>query len=154
MLQAHGERDVMDVHSVGVAATNLNAEIVHGLLDKLAVPDIIRYSQFDEFLTGIDTQINFARHSVQVASASKPGKSNDWNSLQMALVLGIDQLINVKDVDGVYDADPDKFPDAKLQENLSWDEYLDIIGNPTEHKPGANYPIDPIAARLARVDAS
>ena len=63
--------------------------------------------------------------------------------------LGSKTIISLKNIDAVYTGDPKTDPNAKPVEKISWKEYLDIIGNPTEHKPGANFPIDPIASRMA-----
>ena len=146
LLADNGEHDTADLHRVGVAATNLNAEIFHGLLDDLAVSPVLRYADFDKFLSAEHTEIDFQDKSVLVISGSQPGKSNDWNALQFALNLDIKRVIDIKNIDGVYTADPSKDPSATQVPKLTWAEYLDIIGNPTEHVPGANYPVDPIAA--------
>jgi uridylate kinase len=150
LISAHGEHDTVDLHKVGVATTNLNAEIFHGLLDELALPEIMRYADFDNFLQGERRDIDFGDKSIQVISSSKPGKSNDWNALQFALKLNSGRVIDVKNIDGVYTSDPKKDPSAQKVAQLTWEQYLEIIGNPTEHIPGANYPVDPIAAREAQ----
>ncbi len=150
LVDSHGERDVIDIHKVGVAATNMNAEILHGLFDKLVSPEVLRYADFDEFLTGIDTQVNLDTYSGVISSGSKPGKSNDWNALQFAYRLKSKIVISIKNIDGVYTADPKKDPDAKRLDGITWDQYLEIIGNPKEHRPGASYPVDPISARDAK----
>lgn len=146
-----GEQDVEDIHKIGVAVTNINAEITHGLLSDIAVPELIRYEAFEAFINDT-SNFDFGEHKILITSPSpsKTGRSNDWNSLQVAKKLGAKEVLNIKNVDGVYSADPKKDPSAHRIDKLTWDEYLDIIGNPTEHKPGANYPIDPIAARDAK----
>ena len=150
LISAHGEHDIMDLHRVGVATTNLNAEIFHGLLDDLAVPEIMRYADFDNFLNDTNASLDFGNHSIQVISSSKPGKSNDWNALELALKLNTGYVIDAKNIDGVYTADPKLNPHAQKIPQLNWQQYLEIIGDPTEHVPGASYPVDPIAAREAQ----
>lgn len=152
LVRQHGEKDTVDIHKIGVAVTNLNAEIVHGLLDGLVTPDVIRYKAYDDLINGIASLPDFGSHSVLVTSASKPGHSNDWNALRLAMAFGSEKVIVMKNVDGVYTADPKKSPDAKRLSQLTCEEYLEIIGNPAEHRPGANYPIDPFAAKEAKLE--
>ncbi|MCA9379472.1 hypothetical protein KC640_03520 [Candidatus Dojkabacteria bacterium] len=148
----HGEDGTIDLHKIGVSATNLNAEIFHGLLDDLCQLEVLRYQQYEEFMQKGAPALPPELGRVVVTGGSRPGQSNDWNALQLALRLGSSQVIDVKNVDGVYSADPRSNPNAEFIPSLSWDEYLDIIGNPTEHAPGAHYPVDPVAAREAKAE--
>jgi predicted uridylate kinase len=151
LAEANGEKDEEDVHRIGIATTNLNAELFHASVSDLASPHIIRYSEYDDFISATSTFGDIWHgKSLIVMSASQPGKSNDWNALEVALKLNIGTVIDVKDVDGVYTADPDKVKDAVRLPTLTWDQYLQIIGNPKDHVPGAHYPVDPIAARTAK----
>lgn len=149
-----GEKDQIDLHRIGIATTNLNAELFHSICSDIATDNVIRYKEYDEFIDGLTNPESVWQHkSLIVMSASQPGKSNDWNALEVAIRLKIGTVIDVKDVDAVYSADPKKVKDAVKIPQLSWDQYLQIIGNPTEHLPGANYPVDPIAARTAKEHA-
>lgn len=145
----HGESNEMDQHRVGVALTNLNAELLRSTWDDLAAPQVLNYADYDKFVRAEQSDEFFYEHPVLVAAASQPGRSNDFNALEMAISLGVDRVIDIKNVDGVYSADPKKDPTATKFDRLSWTEYLDVIGNPDHHAPGANYPVDPLAARLA-----
>lgn len=148
--QESGESDKIDLHKIGIAATNLNAELLHGVFTGMSTVDVLRYRAYDEFMHRDNVREVFGTGSVVVVAGSQPGRSNDWNALEIANVFGVNEIIDVKNVDGVYDKDPKKFPDAKFLEKLTWDEYLNVIGNPEEHAPGANYPVDPITARRAK----
>ncbi len=44
-----------------------------------------------------------------------------------AILVGADVIIKLTNVDGVYDKDPNKYPDAKLYKKLSHDE---VLNNP------------------------
>lgn len=147
----HGEKDVIDEHKIGVAATNLNAELLHAVLSDLLTQEVWRYELYEKFLVG-STRPELLPGKVYVVGGGAPGQSNDWNALQVALALGHPQVIDVKNVAGVFTADPHKVADAKLIPKLSWDEYLELIGNPPEHVPGANYPVDVETARRARTE--
>lgn len=87
---------------------------------------------------------------IRVGGGGRPGHSGDVDALLAAQKLGADTIISLKNVDAVYEADPKDFPEAKRIEKLSWDEYLKIIKDKDTHEPGGNYPIDPVASRMAR----
>lgn len=152
ILERHQEHDEMDLHRVGVAATNLNAEILRGLLDDVAYPEVISYGNYDKFLKAPKSEVQnyFDKFAVLVIAASKPGTSNDNNALDACLQTDGAQVISLKNVAGVFTADPVKHPDAKMVNKLTWTEYLNIIGNPDHHEPGASYPVDVFTAHRAQ----
>jgi uridylate kinase len=84
-----------------------------------------------------------------VFGGGKPGGSNDLNACLIANAIGTKKVFDLKNVSGVFTSDPKKDERAELIPDISWNDYLQVIGNPTEHAPGAHYPVDPLAARLA-----
>ena len=69
-----------------------------------------------------------------------PLHSTDTASAQRAAEIEADALLFAKNVDGVYDKNPDKYPDAKLQPDMT---YNDAIRQPETG-------IDPTALIIAR----
>ncbi|HEX8109793.1 MAG TPA: hypothetical protein VF516_18810, partial [Kofleriaceae bacterium] len=53
-----------------------------------------------------------------------PMHGSDFGLFQLAEVLGMKQVIYVKDEDGLYDRDPKKHPGARKFERLTLDELL------------------------------
>jgi uridylate kinase len=84
---------------------------------------------------------------VVVAAGWKPGWSTDFDAVEMAKIVGAKKVINLSNIDYVYDKDPKVFKDAKKIENISWSEFRKII--PEKWQPGLNSPFDPIAAKNA-----
>lgn len=149
MLESNGETDVEDLHLVGIALTNLNAQIIHGLLGDLPVSDLISGKDFDSIVKR-EKRIDLEAGRVVVFGAGKPGGSNDLNACQLAISFESSRVFDLKNVSGVFSEDPKKNPNAEFLKDITWDKYLDVIGNPTRHMPGAHYPVDPLAARLAK----
>jgi len=58
-----------------------------------------------------------------------------------------DTLVNLSNIEYVYDKDPNKFKDARKLEKVSWKEFRKIVGN--EWKAGMNLPFDPVASKEA-----
>ena len=134
-----------DLHLIGAAVNTLNAEVVRAFLgDEIAEEHVWKYTDMDQV-----SKLSFKK-PVVVAGGYKPGISSDGVALRIAQGLGAYKIFDLKNVDGVYSADPKTDPKAKLFPKLTWDEYLEIVGNPTEHKPGENLPVDAVAAHEAK----
>ena len=57
------------------------------------------------------------------------------------------KIINLSNIDYVYDKDPRKYPDAVRIEKISWADFRTLL--PSEWDPGLSSPFDPIAAKEA-----
>ena len=57
------------------------------------------------------------------------------------------ELINVTNVDGIYDRDPNKHPDAKKYDHLSYQEFYKVV-SPLSLGAGSNAPFTLIAAKI------
>ncbi len=82
-----------------------------------------------------------------IAAGWKPGWSTDYCAITLCDDYNIHNIINMTNVDQVYDKDPKKFPDAKPLGEISWDKYRARVGS--VWTPGINAPFDPIASNLA-----
>lgn len=123
---------------LGIAATRLNSEFVRIVLDDIAYERVV-----------LDPDhISLTDKPVIMSAGWKPGNSSDLAAIHSALSVGSNIAINLSNTDYVYDKDPVKYPDAKKFENLSWDQYLDLI--PSEWTPGLSSPFDPVASRKAK----
>ena len=131
-------------HEVGVALINVNAVLLKSVLSEMSEEKILRYEDFQD-----ESPISFNKQ-VLIAAAGAVGHSSDWNTIQLAIRAGQTKVFSLTNIDGVYNKDPKKFPDAEMLKTVKWNEYLDIIGNPKEHVPGAKYPVDPLAAELGK----
>lgn len=113
---------------IGIMATRLNAEVVGSIF-------------------GIN--VLYSPQKVDgnaVASGYKPGYSTDMVSVMFAEKNGVEEVINLTNVDHVYDRDPSEERAEPLKE-LSWKGMRDILGG--EFTPGMNIPFDPVACKRA-----
>ncbi len=160
LLRENSINDV-NVDYAGIAAINLNAVMLRSVFGDLAEEKILRYEDFDsdEELSfeksdreGAvpDPRLQFMKNFVISAAGSKVGRSSDWDTVHLAVRAKADKVLSLSNIDGVYTADPKKDPTAKRLDSLTWVEYKNIIGNPTEFEPGGHYPIDVVAANLAQ----
>ncbi|HVB20102.1 MAG TPA: UMP kinase [Candidatus Paceibacterota bacterium] len=126
-----------DLDWLGIHATRLNAQLLRNIFVGYAYPEIITNQSAD-----IDTD-----KPIIIAAGGKPGSSTDYGAVLMAKNLGATRLVNLSDIDYVYDKDPKIYPDAKKIEKTSWEEFRKII--PNHWDPGLSSPFDPIAAKEA-----
>lgn len=126
---------------LGIHATRMNAHFIRTIFRKHAHPKINKnphdLEDFQDF-----------KESVFIASGWKPGNSTDLIAVLLAKYLGIKKIVNLSNIDYVYDKDPGKFFDAKKLENLSWKDFCAIVGDKWD--PGMNVPFDPVASKTAR----
>ena len=66
----------------------------------------------------------------------------------LAKNLGVKEVVNMSNVDYVYDKDPKKHKSAKKLEKISWNGYGKLISR--KWTAGMNVPFDPIAAKEAQ----
>ena len=131
------EVDDLDLDWLGIHATRLNAQMVRTIFRDIADQRVIKHY---EIILKIDKPI-------AIAGGWKPGWSTDYCSVTLCQDYGLKMVINMTNVDKVYDRDPRKYPDAKPLETVSWKAYRAMIGD--HWTPGMNVPFDPVASKLA-----
>lgn len=124
-----------DLDWMGIAATRLNAEFLRIAFDGQA---------YEKIMLNPDELPNTDK-SIVVGGGWKPGNSSDLAAVHIARVSGSSKMINLSNIDFVYDKDPKKFEDAQPISGTTWPEFRKIL--PVEWNPGLSSPFDPIAAR-------
>lgn len=126
-----------DLDWLGIAATRLNSELVRISFGDLA---------FDKIIMDPD-MIPDTDKSIMLGAGWKPGNSSDLAAIHCAISVGAKKVINLSNIDYVYDKDPKKYPDAVKIEQVSWKDFRKIL--PKNWEPGLNVPFDPVAAKEA-----
>ncbi len=125
---------------LGIHATRLNAHLIRTIFRDNAHPRInTNPHDLEDFFQ--------CKQPIKIAAGWRPGFSTDYDTALLARYLGIKKVVNLSNIDYVYDKDPDKFPDAKKIEEMSWAEFRAI--NTEKWSPGLNAPFDPVAAKYA-----
>ncbi len=122
---------------IGISATHLNANLLRLAFEKDAEQEIV---------VDPTKKVSWTR-KLLVAGGWKPGRSTDYDAVILARKYGIGMIINMSNVDYVYEQDPRKKSDAKRMPFLSWQGFFKIVGD--KWKPGMSAPFDPIAAQEA-----
>lgn len=126
-----------DLDWIGIHATRLNAQLLRNIFVGYAHPQVVKNPTID-----IE-----AEEPIIIAAGWQPGCSTDYDAVLMAKNLGAMRLINLSNVDYVYDKNPATHPDAKKIEKISWADFRKLI--PEEWDPGLSSPFDPVAAKEA-----
>jgi uridylate kinase len=126
-----------DLDWLGISTTRVNAELVRIAFGNLAYEKVVLDPNF----------IPKTDKPIIVGGGWKPGNSSDLAAVHAANSIGATKIINLSNIDYVYNKDPKKNPDAKPIKEISWSDFRQII--PKEWGPGINSPFDPTAAREA-----
>ncbi len=123
---------------LGIHATRLNAQLVRTIFQDIADPRVIKHY---EVILKTDKP-------VMIAAGWKPGWSTDYDAVTLCQDYGVREVLNLTNIDKVYDKDPNKFTDAKPIDTITWAEYRAMVGD--TWSPRMNAPFDPIASKLAQ----
>lgn len=126
-----------DLDWIGIHSTRLNGQLLRNIFVGYAHPQVITNPTID-----IDVD-----EPIIIAAGWQPGYSTDYDAVLMAKNLGARRVVNLSNIDYVYDKDPKRYPDAKKMEKVSWEEFRKII--PDRWDPGLSSPFDPVAAKEA-----
>lgn len=139
-----GNYDAYDQHYVGTVLCAVNAVMLRAVLGDLAEQEVVALHDFERL-----KEVEFHK-PILVAGGAEPGGSSDYDAALLANHFQTNVVISLKNVSGVFSADPSKDPKAEKLPKLSWDEYFGIVGNKVVHTPGDNLPVDPIAANYSK----
>ncbi|MFA5994090.1 MAG: UMP kinase [Parcubacteria group bacterium] len=128
---------------IGIHATRMNAHFIRTIFRENAHPRINKNPH------DLEDFYDF-KESVLVAAGWRPGFSTDFDAVILAKYLGIKKIINLSNIDYVYEQDPRKFPDAEKIEKISWADFRQMVGDTWD--PGMSAPFDPIASKEAQAN--
>lgn len=118
-------------HNMGMLATMINAIAVGDVFNDNDVPtrvlSTIKADQVVDQFTARRAISHLEKNRVVVmgGGSSRPFFTTDTGSVQLALELQCDVVLKATKVDGVYDSDPAKNPDATRYEHLSLQEAVE-----------------------------
>ena len=118
---------------IGISATRMNAMLLYSALGEHAseeIPDSVESACESD--------------KIPVMGGIKPGQTTDAVAAELSVRCSADLLLIGTNVDGVYDSDPNKNPDAKKIDTMDTSRLLEIVGK--ARTPGMKAVIDPVAA--------
>jgi len=128
----------IDVDEIGIRATKINAELIRSIFSDIAYEKVVESYDVKEIKTD---------KKIIIGSGWKPGCSSDLDAVLLAEILGANTIVNLSNIEYVYDKDPKKFKDAKKYDKMTFKQLQGVVGE--RWVPGANVPFDPIATKKA-----
>jgi uridylate kinase len=128
----HGDLDWLGIH-----ATRLNAQLLRTIFRDIAHPYILKHYEIIRKVT----------EPVVIAAGWKPGWSTDYDAVLLCEDYGMTEVINLSNIEKVYDKDPKKYKNAKAIDRILWKDFKKLVGS--KWVPGMHAPFDPVAAQKA-----
>ncbi|MEM1607895.1 MAG: UMP kinase [Ignisphaera sp.] len=125
---------------IGIEIARINALLLAYALGDYAYVPIPRSIE--------DVQRAWSTGKVVVVGGLQPGQSTAAVAAVVAETLGIRRMLYATDVDGVYDKDPKRFPDAKRFDSISIDVLEQVMSQRFE--AGGYELLDPIAVQVIK----
>lgn len=125
---------------IGIEVARINALLLAYALGDYAYVPIPRSIE--------DVQRAWSTGKVVVVGGLQPGQSTAAVAAVVAETLGIRRMLYATDVDGVYDKDPKRFPDAKRFDSISIDVLEQVMSQRFE--AGGYELLDPIAVQVIK----
>jgi len=126
-----------DLDWLGVHATRMNAQLLRTIFRDIAHPYLIKHYEIIRKVT----------EPVVVAAGWKPGWSTDFDAILLCEDYGVTEVINLSNVEKVFDKDPKRYKTAKPIDRISWKDFKKLVGS--KWIPGMHAPFDPVAAQKA-----
>ncbi|MBI2564659.1 UMP kinase [Candidatus Woesearchaeota archaeon] len=122
---------------LGIHATRLNAHLFKTIFHDLAYNRVLKNYK----------EIVKTNKRIIIASGWRPGHSTDYDAVQFALLYKNSVIVNLTNIDYVYNKDPNKYSAAKPLKDLLWKDYFKLM--PKNWEPGMHVPFDIHASKLA-----
>lgn len=129
--------DEEDLDWIGIHASRLNGHLLRTIFKNHANPQMIWNPD----------KMKPKKEKILIGAGYRPGNSTDYVATLFAREYKIKTVVNLSNIEYVYDKDPYKFEDAQPLKQMSWDEMKKLVGD--EWIPGANSPFDPVATKLS-----
>ena len=129
-----------EADEIAIVSTRQNAALITGALAGHAYPKVI-------------TNFNEARnaamdHRIVVMGGTIPGISTDTDSALLAEALHAKRLVNMSNVDGIYDSNPRNNPKAKKFQKMKYAELIELATKGDSRRAGENFVFDLLACKL------
>ncbi len=129
--------------SIAITSTRQNAQLVIAALAGAGI-DVHPKALFD-----FDAAIEPAKkNKAVVMGGTIPGITTDTDAVLLAEAVGAKRLVNISNVEAIYDSDPRKNTSAKRFTKLNYDELIKLASESDKRMAGTNFVFDMLACKL------
>ncbi|MFA5050237.1 MAG: UMP kinase [Candidatus Micrarchaeia archaeon] len=136
-----GGGNEFEADEAAIEATWENAKTLIKVLGKNAYLKVPR--SFREAQKGLE------KKKYVVMGGTIPGITTDADAVLLAECLEAERVVNISNVDGIYNKDPRQFPDAKKYSYLTHEELVRLAVENDRRMAGTNFVFDLLACKLA-----
>lgn len=130
-----------EADEIAIISTRQNASLFIVALSKYGVcPRII--SEFERAKDSAN------RYRMIVMGGTIPGISTDTDAALLAEALHAKRLINLSNVDAIYDSNPKTNPNAKKYSKLYYTDLISLAATQDSRKAGENFVFDMLACKI------
>lgn len=129
-----------DADAVAILATKQNAHMMVNALRGAAYPSVL--SDFER------ARSLASQYKAVVMGGTIPGITTDTDAVLLAEAIGSKRLVNISNVDAIYDSDPRKNKGAKKLARLTYDQMNALATAGDQRKSGTNFIFDMLACKL------
>lgn len=137
-----GGGNEFEADEAAIEATWENAKTLIKILGKEAHSKVLK--EFREAQKALD------KKKYAVMGGTIPGITTDADAVLLAECLNAIRVINISNVDGIYNKNPKKFPDAKKYSYLTHEELVKLAFENDKRTAGTNFVFDLLACKLAQ----
>jgi uridylate kinase len=132
-----------EADTIAITSTRQNAQMVIAALRAAGV-DV-----YENVLVDFDKAREPARErKVVVMGGTIPGITTDTDSVLLAEAIGATRLVNISNVDAIYDSDPRKNKKAKRFSRMTYDELNRLAVESDKRTAGTHFIFDMLACKL------
>jgi len=133
-------RSEYEADSIAIISTRQNAYLLTAILGEEAYPYIPE--TFEEARAALNGR------RIVVMGGTVPGITTDSDSALLAEAIGAKRLVNISNVDGIYDSDPRKNPNAKKFKRLTHEQLIALAIESDKRMAGTHFVFDMLACKL------
>lgn len=127
--------------SIGITSTRQNAQLLIAALSGAGV-DVHKH-----VLTDFE-DAKVVNKKVIVMGGTIPGITTDTDAVLLAEAIGAKRLVNISDVEGIYDSNPRKNPKAKKYTKMSYEQLIRLAAENDSRSAGTHFVFDMLACKL------
>lgn len=135
--------DEASLDQLGIRVTRVNAEILAMALGDYAYPLVP--NTLEELIGYLS-----ASQKIVVTGGLQPGHSTNAVAAIVAERVGANLLINATDVEGVYDKDPKKNPDARMYREININELEKALAKASSYLAGTYELMDSLSVKILK----
>ncbi|MDD5337304.1 MAG: UMP kinase [Candidatus ainarchaeum sp.] len=87
-------------------------------------------------------------HRIVVMGGTVPGITTDTDAALLAEALHAKRLVNMSNIDGIYDSNPNTNPKARKLKSMKYQELVDLAAKNDSRKAGENFIFDMLACKI------